>query len=485
MPFTRIAAAGIDTTGSVAISNLNTSGIITATTLVANTSTLTGTSSQNLQIAGGAYLSGYVGLGNTNPIYPLSVTSTGTTALTGFTNCIADFTSSANNYTQISIRNASSGIYASSDFIATADNGTDSTNFIDLGINNSAFFNPTWTINGANDGYLYTSDGNLSIGVAGSKYLSFFTGGTLAANERARIDSSGNFGVGTNSPGGKLDVEGASVNIIFRDLASATTDTGPIIQLQGYTNGTSAPTNFAYIKAGKSNSTAGDANGYLAFYTNPNGTITERARIDSSGNIMVGQTITYGAVGGGTTIATFTSTGAWRTNLAISNQTNNAASGAALVLASYGSDWILEGTSTIKGSNALTFTYGSAERLRITNTGNVGIGITNPSTALQVTGSSSNVEYLRIGGSVGDRGLRFTSSSGSSSVGVVHTINAPGDTGAQGSIIFQTNSTNALTIDSSQRIGIGTTAPATVLEDRKSTRLNSSHEWISRMPSSA
>ena len=125
MPFTKIAAAGIDTTGSVAISNLNTSGIITATTLVANTSTLTGTSSQNLQIAGGAYLSGYVGLGNTNPIYPLSVTSTGTTALTGFTNCIADFTSSANNYTQISIRNASSGIYASSDFIATADNGTD------------------------------------------------------------------------------------------------------------------------------------------------------------------------------------------------------------------------------------------------------------------------------------------------------------------------------------------------------------------------
>ena len=27
--------------------------------------------------------------------------------------------------------------------------------------------------------------------------------------------------------------------------------------------------------------------------------------------------------------------------------------------------------------------------------------------------------------------------------------------------------------------------PANFLEDRKSTRLNSSHEWISRMPSSA
>ena len=211
---------------------------VAGTTLI-NTNSLTGTASQPLQVSGGAYVSGrvgvaitnpvgtfqigtgtttfivtnsgstsLVGLGTTNPQYILTVTDTGTPATTGLTNCLADFTTTANSYGQINLRNTSSGTNASSDIIITADNGTDSSNFIDLGINNSGFSVGSWTINGPTDGYLYTSDTNLSIGVAAAnKYLSFFTGGTLISNERMRINATG-VGIGTTNPLYKLDVAG-------------------------------------------------------------------------------------------------------------------------------------------------------------------------------------------------------------------------------------------------------------------------------------
>ena len=88
------------------------------------------------------------------------------------------------------------------------------------------------------------------------------------------------------------------------------------------------------------------------------------------------------------------------------------------------------------GSNILTFGTNGQERVRIASDGK-----------LSITGSTANMEYLRMGGN-NDRGLRFSSSSGSSSVGVVHTINAPGDSGVQGEIVLQTNSTERLRITS-------------------------------------
>ena len=149
---------------------------------------------------------------------------------------IAEFNHDANSYAQVHLRNANTGTKASGDIIVTADVGTDSTDFIDLGINNSGFVDPAWTINNSRDGYLYTSHGNLAIGTANTsnnRSITFFVGGTLAVNERARIDQTGNILIGrTDSTVGlrtKLDVNGAinaSAYLINGSLLTVTVNIG-------------------------------------------------------------------------------------------------------------------------------------------------------------------------------------------------------------------------------------------------------------------
>ncbi len=163
-----------------------------------------------------------VGIGSTagNPPYRLTVSGVGATITQGLVNAIADFTSSVNGYGQLNVRNSLSGTNASGDIVVTSNTGTDTSNFIDLGINNTGFTTTSWTINGALDGYLYTSDGNLSIGAASAtKYLSLFAGGTLAANEQVRITSIG-VGIGTTNVTSNLTVGGDA------RISGATTITG-------------------------------------------------------------------------------------------------------------------------------------------------------------------------------------------------------------------------------------------------------------------
>jgi len=151
-----------------------------------------------------------VGIGSTagNPPYRLTVSGVGATITQGLTNAIADFTSSVNGYGQLNVRNSLSGTNASGDIVVTSNTGNDTSNFIDLGINNTGFTTSSWTINGALDGYLYTSDGNLSIGAASAtKYLSLFAGGTLAENEQVRVTTTG-VGIGTTNATSKLTVSG-------------------------------------------------------------------------------------------------------------------------------------------------------------------------------------------------------------------------------------------------------------------------------------
>ncbi len=59
------------------------------------------------------------------------------------------------DYAQIAFQNKGNGTNSSTDFIAYANNGTDDSGYIDLGITSGVFADPDFTITGPNDGYIF------------------------------------------------------------------------------------------------------------------------------------------------------------------------------------------------------------------------------------------------------------------------------------------------------------------------------------------
>ena len=109
-----------------------------------------------------------------------------------------------NSYAQIVEQNLSTGTKSTTDFVATANNGTDTTYYVDLGIAGS-FYDPTSPNNSlgtslySNDSYLY-AQGNTSANVGGNlvvgstvpgRVIRFIAGGVNAANVIETISSTG------------------------------------------------------------------------------------------------------------------------------------------------------------------------------------------------------------------------------------------------------------------------------------------------------
>lgn len=115
-----------------------------------------------------------------------------------------------NNYLQLNIQNRSSGTSASSDVVATANNGNESVNYVNMGVNSSGYNNASLPIlDGINTTYLYATGRNFFIGNGSSgRDLGFFTNGFATTDEKIRILSGGNVGIGTSTPADKLTVAG-------------------------------------------------------------------------------------------------------------------------------------------------------------------------------------------------------------------------------------------------------------------------------------
>ena len=128
-----------------------------------------------------------------------------------------------NNYLQLNIQNLNSGNNASSDVVATADNGSESANYVDLGINSSTY-NTSALTGGANNAYLYSAANDFIIGNStAAKNLIFFTGGTATTNEAMRITGTGSIGIGTTTPGNKLEINsgtGGASGLRLKELPS-------------------------------------------------------------------------------------------------------------------------------------------------------------------------------------------------------------------------------------------------------------------------
>jgi hypothetical protein len=114
--------------------------------------------------------------------------------------------------------------------------------------------------------------------------MTFYTGGS----ERMRIDTSGNVGIGTSTPNRKLVVSESDGNVNARFQA-----TSGAVRIVGYRT----PENSALIEgvnvAESAYAPLGINGTQLQFYTSA----TERMRIDSSGNLLVGTTSSTASVG--------------------------------------------------------------------------------------------------------------------------------------------------------------------------------------------
>src|SRR5713101_1630293 len=267
-------------------------------------------------------------------------------------------------------------------------------------------------------------------------YLRFLTG---VFAERMRIDANGNVGIGTTSPGAKLDVSGSTF-LQYVTLSDATSygaisfrETGG--SSKGHIGMTGSGSGSTYIGGANAFQIWNGQNTPMVFGTNG----TERARIDASGNVGIGTTtpgykldvagrirssadgfmfpdgtvqltaspggtitgVTAGAglTGGGTSgSVTLTNDDRGSSQFIFKNVAN--AAGTTQFSATSNSDTLLfEGTggTTISfgakkvtiDSSAITssqWTTSGVNNINYAPSGNVGIGTPNPTSKLHVTG---------------------------------------------------------------------------------------------------
>jgi hypothetical protein len=125
------------------------------------------------------------------------------------------------------------------------------------------------------------------------------TFGRAGVSEYMRIDSSGNVGIGTASPQALIDAYSTG-NTTLR-LSGSSGGGGDVSQIDFFRIGSNVEASVKAVRDGSNTS------GALTFYTASSGTNTERARIDSSGNLLVGTTSNNGrlCVVGNSTTALF------------------------------------------------------------------------------------------------------------------------------------------------------------------------------------
>ena len=276
-----------------------------------------------------------------------------------------------------------------------------------------------------------------------------------ASAERMRIDSSGNVGIGTSSPSGKLDVAGVTPTLTISDTqdkswTSSDTTLGELAFRTRDSSGIGSH-NVSFIRAVNEVASSTTPSGALSFgISQANNNASEAMRISADGKVGIGTDSPAYPLDVRKNQAGYT--------YISSDNANTAASGT-------GSGFAMTESGTVawymrsERDGTGKFNIGnSANRMTIDSTGNVGIGTTNPSSLNSganrlVVGGGANFEGLTVYSAV-EGGIYFADgTSGSETYKGVVKYEHSND-----SMQFTTNATERMRIDSSGRLLVGKTS---------------------------
>ena len=196
---------------------------------------------------------------------------------------------------------------------------------------------------------------------------------TSGGNITGNLNVSGLVGVGTTSPSGKLDVFGVSGTTPLYIQTRNNTNNSSQTLIEAITDNATYPARINIVRGADSSQTS------FAFNTSngPSAINFERVRIDSAGNVGIGETNPGGKLHiNGETILSGLSNGS-NTFLQIKNTTTN--------IALLGSESSMYGGATssdvglfVYGNNKLSLSTNATRRLVIDGSGDVGIGTSSP-----------------------------------------------------------------------------------------------------------
>lgn len=119
---------------------------------------------------------------------PITVVGTGVTSYTTFSAALGELYANINSFAQMYAQNYNSGSEASGDFVVYRNDATnDTSKFVDMGINSSAYSSASYPIFTPGSAYVFNDGGEMFIGSA-TDDLILFAGGVATTNWALRAD---------------------------------------------------------------------------------------------------------------------------------------------------------------------------------------------------------------------------------------------------------------------------------------------------------
>jgi hypothetical protein len=295
---------------------------------------------------------------------------------------------------------------------------------------------------------------------------------STAATDLITITAGGNVGIGTTSPAERLSINGnAQVDEIFIGVTTGFLSGTTNAQI-GWAGGFSGLTNGSLILQSRSNVATP-----IIFATET----TEKMRINGNGNVGIGTTapserlhvVGNGLFSGGARFFSGLNYMEFLQNV-FTSQSNDGAHIRSVVSVNEAPTYSWAGDTDTgmytPAANTIGFSTGGSEKMRITSSGNVGIGTTSPFNKLTVAGFPANgyglitISSDWASGSAISTGIKIGAAADAGGAGVDIRSHSNYANTAETQMSFWTNSTSSviterMRITSGGNVGIGTTSP--------------------------